>query len=59
MSESSELRDRAVKCRRLASAGVDALTITRLRALADDYDARALKIEDQLEDRTGVAIQRD
>jgi hypothetical protein len=52
MSESSELRDRAIKCRRMA-ANVDEVTQNRLTILASEYDARALRIEDDIEDQGG------
>ena len=50
MSESSDLRNQAMKCRRYAREEVDPLKTGRLNALADEYDARALRIEDRLED---------
>jgi hypothetical protein len=48
MTESSELRDQAIRCRRLAKTGVDPKTLAILTALALEYDARALVIEDRL-----------
>jgi hypothetical protein len=47
MTESSDLRDLATKCRRLSRSASDALTQTRLLELAAEYDARALAIEIQ------------
>lgn len=48
MTESSELRDQAIRCRRLAKTGVDPKTIASLTALAIEFDARALVIEERL-----------
>jgi hypothetical protein len=55
MTVTSELRNRAIRCRRLASSGLDAITNERLSALAVEYDARALSIEVELADRTARA----
>jgi hypothetical protein len=48
MTESSDLRDQAAKCRRFAKTGVDPKTTASLTSLALEYDARALVIEERL-----------
>ena len=48
MTESSDLREQAAKCRRLANASLDPQTIASLTALALEYDARGLVIEERL-----------
>ena len=47
MSESSDLRDQAARCRRLARSGIDLKTQAILLSLALEYDARALVIEER------------
>ena len=48
MSEAARLREDAVKCRRQAEIATDLLTMTRLTMLANEYDAKAKKIEDAI-----------
>ena len=48
MSEAQRLREDAIKCRRQAETATDLLTMTRLTMLANEYDAKAKKIEDAI-----------
>jgi len=45
VEESVALREKAAKCRRLASGMGDEQTIAALRRLADSYDHQAAEIE--------------
>jgi hypothetical protein len=46
MSEAARLREDAIKCRRQAEIATDLMTMNRLTMLANEYDAKAKKIED-------------
>ncbi len=48
MSEAARLREDAIKCRRQAETATDLLTMTRLTLLANEYDAKAKKIDDAI-----------
>ena len=45
VDESGDLRAQAKRCRRLAEAIGDDQTIKSLRLMADDYDARAIRLD--------------
>jgi hypothetical protein len=45
MLESEKLREQAAECRRFAAAAVDAEIVRKLKALADEYESRAVKAE--------------
>ncbi len=45
MSEAARLREEAIKCRRQAEIAADLHTMARLTLLANEYDAKAKKIE--------------
>ena len=44
----TQMREDAIKCRRQAETASDLLTMTRLTMLANEYDAKAKKIEDAI-----------
>lgn len=46
MSEAARLREEAIKCRRQAEIVTDLMTMNRLTLLANEYDAKAKKIEE-------------
>jgi hypothetical protein len=46
MSEAARLREDAIKCRRQAEVATDLMTMNRLTILANEYDAKAKRMED-------------
>ena len=49
--EIQELREKAARCRSLADAQTDVVTVSELLALAFEYDSRAEKLELQFRAR--------